>query len=296
MKAITTTNLTKFYGKSRGILDVSLSVEEGDFFGFIGPNGAGKSTTIRTLLGLITATSGSAEIFGKNVEKQKCAILSEIGYLPSETMFYNGMRVKDILRMSARLHKKDCTAKAKELCNRLELDTSRKIEELSLGNRKKVGIVCAMQHRPRLYILDEPTSGLDPLMQREFYSLLKEQNGKGATVFLSSHILSEVQRYCKHAAVIREGRILVCDSVEKLGHTGAKRVTLRGANGLPVLSGVRDAKITPEAVTFLYSGKPDLLLKALSDLPLTDVTIAEPDLEEVFMHYYAKEEEGHDHP
>ncbi|MGM9637727.1 MAG: ATP-binding cassette domain-containing protein [Eubacteriales bacterium] len=295
MKAITTTDLTKYYGKSRGIEGVSLSVEEGDFFGFIGPNGAGKSTTIRILLGLITASSGSAEIFGKDVTKHKCAILENVGYLPSETMFYNGMRVKDILRLSADLRKKDCTAEAKRLCDRLELDPSRKIEELSLGNRKKVGIVCAMQHSPKLYLLDEPTSGLDPLMQREFFSLLKERNEDGATVFLSSHILSEVQRYCKHAAVIREGRIPVCDSVENLGHTGAKRVTLRGVNELPDLPGVRDAEITADSVTFLYSGKPNLLLKALSDLPLTDVNIAEPDLEEVFMHFYAKEEDVHDH-
>ena len=294
MKAITTTNLTKYYGKSRGIVDVSLSVEEGDFFGFIGPNGAGKSTTIRTLLGLMTATSGSAEIFGQNVQKGKSSILADIGYLPSEAMFYNGMRVKDILRLSADLRKKDCSDEAKQLCERLELDTSRKIEELSLGNRKKVGIVCAMQHKPKLYILDEPTSGLDPLMQREFYSLLKERNEEGATVFLSSHVLSEVQRYCKHAAVIREGKILVCDSVESLGHTGTKRVTLRGISEVPALAQIKDVKAAPDAVSFLYSGKPDLLLKTLSELPVTDITIAEPDLEEVFMHYYMKEENDND--
>ena len=204
MKAIETIHLTKYYGKARGIADISLSVEEGDFFGFIGPNGAGKSTTIRTLLGLITATDGSARIFGQDIQTQQTALLGEIGYLPSETMFYHGMRVKDVLRLSADLHKKDCGKEAEKLCRRLDLDTSRKIDELSLGNRKKVGIVCAMQHRPRLYILDEPTSGLDPLMQREFYALLQERSREGATVFLSSHVLSEVQRYCRHAAVIRE--------------------------------------------------------------------------------------------
>ncbi|MGM9681176.1 MAG: ABC transporter ATP-binding protein [Eubacteriales bacterium] len=294
MKAITTTDLTKYYGKSRGIAGVSLSVEEGDFFGFIGPNGAGKSTTIRILLGLISPSGGSAELFGQDVTKHKYTILKNVGYLPSETQFYNGMRVREILRLSADLHKKDCSAEAKRLCDRLELDTSRKIEELSLGNRKKVGIVCAMQHDPGLYILDEPTSGLDPLIQREFYALLKEKNAGGATVFLSSHILSEVQRYCRHAAVIREGAILACDSVENLGHTGAKRVTLRGVEALPPLDGIRDMKITPDALTFLYSGKPDLLLKTLSDLPLTDVSIAEPDLEEVFLHYYAKENHEND--
>ena len=264
MEAITTNNLTKYYGKSRGIVDINLSVQEGDFFGFIGPNGAGKSTTIRTLLGLITATKGSARIFGQDIQKQKRAVLEDIGYLPSEAMFYNRMRVGEILRLSADLRKKDCSDEAKRLCSRLQLDTSRRIEELSLGNRKKVGIVCAMQHKPRLYILDEPTSGLDPLMQREFYSLLKERNENGATVFLSSHILSEVQRYCKRAAVIREGKLLVCDSVEKLGHTGAKRVTLRGVSQAPALAQIRDVRIGQDAVSFLYSGKPGQLLRILS--------------------------------
>ena len=290
MNAIMTDNLTKYYGKARGIVDVSLTVEEGDFFGFIGPNGAGKSTTIRTLLGLIAPTGGSAEIFGKDICRQRTEILADIGYLPSETMFYGGMRVKDVLRLSARLRKADCSGEAEKLCERLELDTSRKIDELSLGNRKKVGIVCALQHRPKLYILDEPTSGLDPLMQREFYSLLQERNEEGATVFLSSHVLSEVQRYCKHAAVIREGRLLACDSVENLGHTGAKRVTLRGVTAVPELEHIRDVKTSAEGVSFLYGGKADRLIKELSALPITDITIAEPDLEEIFMHYYAKED------
>lgn len=294
MNAVVTNNLTKFYGNARGIVGVNLSVEEGDFFGFIGPNGAGKSTTIRTLLGLIAPTGGSAEIFGKDICRQRTEILADIGYLPSETMFYGGMRVKDVLRLSARLRKADCSGEAEKLCERLELDTSRKIDELSLGNRKKVGIVCALQHRPKLYILDEPTSGLDPLMQREFYSLLQERNEEGATVFLSSHVLSEVQRYCKHAAVIREGRLLACDSVEKLGHTGAKRVTLRGVTAVPELEHIRDVKTSAEGVSFLYSGKADRLIKVLSALPITDVTIAEPDLEEIFMHYYAKEDSEND--
>lgn len=294
MNAIMTDALTKYYGKARGIVGVNLSVEEGDFFGFIGPNGAGKSTTIRTLLGLIAPTGGSAEIFGKDIGKQRTGILADIGYLPSETMFYGGMRVKDVLRLSARLRKADCSEEAGKLCERLELDTSRKIDELSLGNRKKVGIVCALQHRPKLYILDEPTSGLDPLMQREFYSLLQERNEEGATVFLSSHVLSEVQRYCKHAAVIREGRLLACDSVEKLGHTDAKRVTLRGVTNVPELEHIRDVKTSADAVSFLYRGKADRLIKELSALPITDITIAEPDLEEVFMHYYAKEDGGND--
>ena len=187
MKAIETNQLTKFYGKSRGITNVNLSVEEGDFFGFIGPNGAGKSTTIRTLLGLIFPTSGSAAVLGKSISQNRIEILSQVGYLPSEAMFYSGMRVRDILSYSAKLHQRDCKEEAGKLCERLELDISRRVDELSLGNRKKVGIVCALQHKPKLYILDEPTSGLDPLMQKEFYELLTERNQEGATVFLSSH-------------------------------------------------------------------------------------------------------------
>lgn len=290
MNAITTNGLTKYYGKARGIMDVSLCVEEGDFFGFIGPNGAGKSTTIRILLGLITATGGSAEVLGQDIRENKTAVLSEVGYLPSEVMFYNGMKVRDILKLSAGLRGKDCSAEAKRLCDRLELDPSRKIDELSFGNRKKAGIVCAMQHKPRLYILDEPTSGLDPLMQREFFALLKERSAEGATVFLSSHVLSEVQRYCKHAAVIREGRLLICGSVEELGHTGAKRVTVRGVDKAPGIGGIRDVKNVQDGISFLYGGKADELLKALSAMPVVDITIADPDLEEVIMHYYVKEE------
>ncbi len=324
MKAIATHDLTKYYGAVRkqshggrqnygkehgavrGIEDVSLSVEEGDFFGFIGPNGAGKSTTIRIILGLISATEGRAEIFGQDIRQDRTALLAQIGYLPSEPFVYQGMRVRDVLRLSAELRKKDCSAEAEELCRRLELDTSRRADELSLGNRKKVGIVCAMQHRPKLYIMDEPTSGLDPLMQREFYALLQERNEEGATVFLSSHILSEVQRYCRHAAVIREGRLMACDSVEKLGHADAKRVTLRckgdvslreqaerlktclgrADDGTDAPGMIRNMDAAGDAVSFFYSGEPSLLLKALSELSLADITIAEPDLEEIFMHYY----------
>lgn len=290
MKAIETKALTKYYGKVRGIIDVDLSVEQGDFYGFIGPNGAGKSTTIRTLLGLISATSGEAKILGMDIVKDKTEILSQVGYLPSEAMFYKGMRVRDILELSANLRKKDCKEESKKLCDRLELDTSKKIEELSLGNRKKVGIVCALQHSPMLYILDEPTSGLDPLMQREFYSILKERNDNGATVFLSSHILSEVGRYCKNAAVIRKGKILVSDSVEKLGHTGVKRVSLRGIANIPETINAKNIKFENGTAQFLYSGEMNLLIKELSNISFDDINITDPDLDEVFMHYYAKED------
>ena len=290
MTAIKTKKLTKYYGKSRGIIDVDLSVEKGDFFGFIGPNGAGKSTLIRTLLGLISATSGSAEIFGKDIAKNKIENLSKIGYLPSETAFYSGMKVEDVLSLSAKLRNADCESEAKLLCDRLQLDMDKKIEALSFGNRKKVGIVCALQHKPDLYILDEPTSGLDPLMQKEFYSILKERNEAGATVFLSSHILSEVGRYCKNAAIIREGKILVSDSVNKLGHTGVKKVILKGITNLPEIENVKNIKWENDTVNFLYSGKTDLLLKTLSSISFEDINISDPELDEVFINYYTKEE------
>ncbi len=289
MDAIKTISLTKYYGKSRGILDMNLTVEQGDFFGFIGPNGAGKSTTIRSLLGLIAPTSGSAQLLGMDILCQKEAILSHVGYMPSEASFYRNMRVKEIIKLSADLRHRDCRAEAKKLCERLELDVTKKIRELSLGNRKKVSIVCALQHMPDLCILDEPTSGLDPLMQREFYAILEERNQKGATIFVSSHILSEIQRYCRHAAVIREGRLLALDSTERLGHTDTKRVRLGGVHVPPDLPHMKDVQTDGDSVSFLYDGNLKELLNTLSALPLTDVSITEPDLEEIFMHYYEEE-------
>ena len=201
-------NLTKTYDRARGVTDLTLHVPAGGCFGFIGPNGAGKSTTIRTLLGLISPTAGSARVLGLDCVRDRTAILAQVGYMPSEAMLYPEMRVSEVIRLSADLRKRDCRAEASALCEALELDSRKKIRELSLGNRKKVSIVCAMQHRPKLYVLDEPTSGLDPLVQRAFWSLLDQRRAEGATVFLSSHVLYEVQRYCDRAAIIREGRLV----------------------------------------------------------------------------------------
>ena len=203
------THLTKTYGKARGVTDLTLHVPAECCFGFIGPNGAGKSTTIRTLLGLISPTAGSARVLGLDCVRDRAALLSQVGYMPSEAMFYPEMRVSEVIRLSADLRRRDCRAEAGALCEALELDGRKRIRELSLGNRKKVSIICAMQHRPRLYILDEPTSGLDPLVQRAFWSELEQRRREGAAVFLSSHVLYEVQRYCDRAAIIREGRLVV---------------------------------------------------------------------------------------
>lgn len=292
MDAIKITNLTKYYGQARGIIDLSLTVAQGGFFGFIGPNGAGKSTTIRTLLGLISPTGGSAQIFGMDIVQEKEAILQKVGYLPSEAAFYPGMKVKDILKFSADLRKSRCSNEAKELCERLQLDASRKVDDLSFGNRKKVAIVCALQHNPDLLILDEPTGGLDPLMQREFFEILRERNGEGTTIFLSSHILSEIQRNCSQAAIIREGRIIACDSVDALSRTSAKRVTVHGNVAVDQLEGIRDRKDLGDSVSFLYSGAMEDLLRTLAAGQVSDLTISEPDLEEIFFHYYEKDGEN----
>lgn len=286
MNAIQLSNLTKYYGKSRGILNLNLDVKEGEFFGFIGPNGAGKSTTIRTLLGLITPSSGQAKIFDKTIRQRNPQIRSHIGYLPSEAVFYRGMKVKDLLKLSADLHHKDCSAEREILCRRLQLDVNRKVDELSFGNRKKVAIVSALQHQPKLLILDEPTSGLDPLMQREFFHIIRERNEQGATVFLSSHVLSEIQRNCTRAAIIREGRIIACDRVEALSKTNAKRISVQGQVSLDSLEEIRDLKENDGIFSFLYGGDIHRLLETLSAGTITDLSISNPDLDEIFLHYY----------
>ena len=289
MEAVKITNLSKYYGKNRGIVDLDLTVPKGEFFGFIGPNGAGKSTTIRTLLGLIAPSGGSAKIFGMEIVKDKQAILQRVGYLPSEAAFYPGMKVKDVLKLSADLRKKDCCAEAKSLCERLQLDTARKVDELSFGNRKKVSIVCALQHCPELLILDEPTGGLDPLMQKEFFDILQERNQQGTTIFLSSHVLSEIQRNCTRAALIRNGRIIAYDSVDSLSKTNAKRITVHGQVNLDKLEGVRGRKDSVDSVSFLFSGNINDLIRTFSTCQVTDLTVTEPDLEEIFLHYYEKD-------
>lgn len=286
MNAIQLSNLTKYYGKSRGILNLNLDVKEGEFFGFIGPNGAGKSTTIRTLLGLITPSSGQAKIFDETIRRRNPQIRSHIGYLPSEAVFYRGMNVKDLLKLSADLHHKDCSAEREILCRRLQLDVNRKVDELSFGNRKKVAIVSALQHQPKLLILDEPTSGLDPLMQREFFQIIRERNEQGATVFLSSHVLSEIQRNCTRAAIIRKGRIIACDRVEALSKTNAKRISVQGQVSLDSLEEIRDLKENDGIFSFLYGGDIHRLLETLSAGTITDLSISDPDLDEIFLHYY----------
>lgn len=273
--AISICNLTKNYGKHRGVSNLSLQVEQGDIFGFLGPNGAGKSTTIRCLLGLIQFQEGSAAIMGMDVKNRKNELLREIGYMPSEAMFYPSMRVKDVIRFAADMRKADCREEAEMLCERLKVDQNKRIEELSLGNRKKVSIVCAMQHKPKLFIFDEPTSGLDPLMQSEFFKLVLEYNRQGITCFLSSHVLSEIKKYCRHAAIIREGSIICTDTVENLTKTSTKRIRM-----------VKDG----EEQEFVYKGNLNELFAGFAGHDIEDIVIEEPELEEIFMHYYKQED------
>ncbi len=211
-KVIEISHLTKSYGKSRGVIDVSLNVEKGDIFGFLGPNGAGKSTTIRSMLGFLKINEGSIKILGMDSVKDHEKILKEVGYMPSEAWFYDSMKVSDVIKYAADVRGVDCSEEARKLCERLKVDTNKKIKQLSLGNRKKVSIVCAMQHRPKLFIFDEPTGGLDPLMQKKFFELINEYVNEGATCLLSTHVLTEVDKYCKNAAIMREGRLTMLET------------------------------------------------------------------------------------
>ena len=288
--AVSLEGLVKRYGKHRGIEGLDLKVKEGEWFGYIGPNGAGKSTTIRTMLGLIKATEGKSTVLGMDSWKDREKIMEKVGYLPSEAIFYPEMTVSETLDYALALHACKDRRRQKELSERLELDTGRKIGELSYGNRKKVGIVCALEHNPSLLILDEPTGGLDPLMQREFFSMLEEEHRKGVTIFMSSHILSEIESHAETAAAIREGRIIVSGKVEEISRTNARRVNLRGKIDISTLTGVKEVVEDKNGMSFLYSGEASALLEALYKGSVKDFTVTEPDLEEVFLHYYRKEE------
>lgn len=290
MNVIETKKLTKYYGKSLGIKDLDLVVEEGEILGFIGPNGAGKSTTIRVLLSLIYPTSGSAKIFGKDVVHFGSEIKQDIGYLPSEVFYYDNMRAKDLLEYSASFYKKDCSQRIKEISDVLKLDLNKKIDDLSYGNKKKVGIVQGLLHSPKLIILDEPTGGLDPLMQRNFFDLLNEENKKGATIFFSSHILSEVQKLCHRVAIVKEGELIDIESMDTVAEKKYKRFNVTSKQKVEKdffnMPGVSDLKIMDSQASFLYKGDINTITRKITQLDLVDLFIDEPDLEEIFMHYY----------
>lgn len=290
MNIIEVKNLTKSYGKARGIIDISFDVKEDEIFGFIGPNGAGKSTTIRTLLGLIHKNSGEAKIFGKDCSAKAPEILEDVGYLPSDVFYYDNMKVKELLEYSASFYKKDCKKRIKELAEYMELDLDRKIDDLSFGNKKKVGIVQGLLHEPKLIILDEPTSGLDPLMQQKFFKLMEDEHKRGATILFSSHILSEIQRLCDRVAIIKDGKIIRIDTVENLRDDNYKNVKIiledKVAKKFFDFDGVDNLQIEDNTVSFMFKGDVNSIIEKLSQIKVKDIWIEEPNLEDIFMHYY----------
>ncbi len=287
MNVIEINELTKYYGQQRGIEKVTFDVKKGEIFGFIGPNGAGKSTTIRTLLSLIYPTSGNATIFGKDIVKEGYSIKKDIGYLPSEVFYYDNMKVMDILKYSASFYKKDCTKRIHELSEIMDLNLSKKVEDLSYGNKKKVGIVQGLLHEPKLLILDEPTSGLDPLMQQKFFSLILEENRKGTTVLFSSHILTEVQKLCHRVGIIKDGSMIRVDNIDALKGDNYKRfiIEVNDTSGFE-LDGINDLIIKENSVNFLYKGDMNEIIHLLHSRDVKNMVIEEPTLEEIFMHYY----------
>ena len=291
MSIIEVNKLSKYYGKAkaRGIVDVSFNVDEGEIFGFIGPNGAGKSTTIRLFLSLIFPSSGNAKIFGKDCIEFGPEIRQEIGYLPSEVFYYEGMKVLDLLKYSASFYKKDSTKRMYELAEIMELDLKRKIDDLSYGNKKKVGIVQGLLHQPKVIILDEPTSGLDPLMQQKFFNLIKEENKRGATVFFSSHILGEVQKMCSRVAIIKDGSLVNIQDIKTLQKDNYKKIEVSAADlddKRFAVAGVSNLTKENGALKFFYKGDINQIMRLILEKEVSDVTIEEPTLEEIFMHYY----------
>ncbi len=294
MKALHIEHLTKYYGQIRGIENLNLTVDQGAFFGFIGPNGAGKSTTIRTLLGLIYANSGNAKILGLDYKKDREEILKQVGYLPSEVNLYEGLTGKELLKYTCGFYSRWDEARMKRLADQFEYDVNKKIDTLSLGNKKKLGIIQALIHRPKLLIMDEPTGGLDPLMQARFFERIHEERGQGTTVFFSSHTLSEVQKHCEEVAVIRDGHILETTSVLALRKKQLKHIRLVIKKGEADISQLENMKgvfnlTSPRQGEFLFDfdGDFQVLLALLSRWQVEDILVEEPQLEDIFMHYYS---------
>lgn len=286
MAIIEMKNLTKNYGRARAIDGLSLSINEGEFFGFIGPDGAGKTTVVRTLLGLISPTAGQVRIFEKDIVKQKKEILRNVGYMPAKVSFYDNMKVGELISFSAKMRGKDCSDEAEKLCQRFSVNLKWRVNELTLNGRKKAAIICAFQHSPQLYILDEPAMGLDPSAQEEFFKMLRERHSEGATILLATKVLSEVQKNCSRAAIMKEGKLAAVDDVKNMAESGARRITLYGISSVPELSGIESAEIAENYVSFYYSGDLKGLLRIAADWPIYDISIGEQELDELFMGCY----------
>ena len=294
-------NLTKYYGEIRGVENLSLKLEKGEIFGFIGPNGAGKSTTIRSVMNLINKTEGQVLVEGKEFLRDDTEIKQIIGYLPSEVNLYDDLTVKGMLDYHESFYKKisekgsnatDIHGRRKELVEVLQLDESKKVEDLSLGNLKKVGIILALMHQPRLLILDEPTSGLDPIMQNVFYDLLLEEKERGTTIFYSTHILSEVSKICDRVGIIRGGKLIKVEEVDSLSDKNLTFVTIRSNQASDIVKELKVKVVSEEDnyVRFANSIPDDELIKSLSRYTIDKILIEEATLEDMFLHYYTGEE------
>ena len=293
MNVIETERLTKSYGSHRGIIDVNLVVQEGEVFGFLGPNGAGKTTTIRTLLDLIRPTSGTARVFGIESSADPVAIHRRIGYIPGEFALYDRLTGGQTIEYFGNLRGGVDPAYRAALIERFELDPSRRFKEYSKGNKQKVGVIVALQHRPELLILDEPTSGLDPLVQQTFFATLRETVQTGATVFLSSHILSEVEKSAARVAIIRDGRIVKTDTVDGLRDLAHHQVELRFAGPVPAsefeaLPGVTDLVADDHVLRMRVAGAITPIVRAAARYELLDFVSREPSLEETFLAQYGQ--------
>lgn len=281
-------NLTKYYGKTLAVDNLSLDLIEGETFGFIGPNGAGKSTTIRSIMNLINKTKGEVIFNGEKLTKDNIELKKQIGYLPSEIFLYDDLTVKEMLDYHESFYDKDLTKRRHDLVTRLELDENKRIEELSFGNLKKVGIVLAFMHEPKLLILDEPTSGLDPIMQQTFYELLKEENKKGTTIFYSTHILSEISKICNRVGIIKEGKLLNIESIKELHKKNLNYVTItsKDINNIIEELNLEDITIEDNTIKFKNTLTTDKLIKILSNYKIDNLLIEEATLEDIFLHYY----------
>lgn len=291
-KVIATEKLTKFYGKSRGVVELDLEVNAGEIFGFLGPNGSGKTSTIRLLLDLIHPTSGRAEVFGLDSRRHSLEIRSRLGYIPGDVVLYDGMTGSEFLRLMGSFHKANDGHRLKELQERLELDISRQTRTYSKGMKQKLAIIQAFMNDPELLVLDEPTLGLDPLMQREFYDLLLSEKARGKTIFLSSHILPEIERVCDRVGMVRDGRLVSVERVSELKHKKVRRMELFLSRELSSkelkLDGVEILSIKGRHIELKVSGNIRKLLKQLSELPIEDMAFPDATLEDTFMEFYGE--------